>query len=243
VPPGCAVFLMSADVRDPGRTHMTPLSVVGGIQTSLRAMKPLLAAATSVTTGAYAALLPEATSDQQARRRELASLADSRMQAAVIAPMARPSRRRHGTHISISPQALWTAAHEELPVTLVVMNNREFDVLKTFMKAQAGYASARNNRFVAMKIGRPAIDFLALAQSMGVPARTANRTSDIAPALETGIASGQEPDRDQDQRSLICPACSRPSAVKLCLPAPWTPGITIRMYNGHASTCGRCQFT
>jgi benzoylformate decarboxylase len=90
-----------------------------------------------------------------------------------------------------SPQALWTAAHEELPVTFVVMNNREYNVLKAFMRAHAGYSSARSNRFVAMEIDQPAIDFLALAKSMGVPARRIERPGDVAPAIEAGIASGQ----------------------------------------------------
>jgi benzoylformate decarboxylase len=254
VPPGCAVFQMSADVRDLGRTYMTPLSVVGDVQASLRAMKPFLAAATAAKSDAYAALLRKAESDQQARRRELTSLADRQMQAPVIAPMvaAQQAVRAIGPDIPIvdeaiatslhvrgflhsasprqysflrggalgwgmpaavgcslgldrgpvvclvgdgaalySPQALWTAAHEALPVTFVVMNNREYNVLKAFMKAQTGYASARRNRFVAMEVDRPAIDFLALAQSMGVPARTIDRASDIAPAIEAGIASGQ----------------------------------------------------
>ena len=35
-----------------------------------------------------------------------------------------------------SPQALWTAAHEKLPVTFVVINNREYNILKSFMRSQ-----------------------------------------------------------------------------------------------------------
>lgn len=89
-----------------------------------------------------------------------------------------------------SPQALWTAAHEKLPVTFVVMNNREYNVLKNFMRSQAGYLSAQRNRFIAMDLEEPAIDFLALAASMGVPARRVERAADIAPAIEAGIASG-----------------------------------------------------
>ncbi len=54
-----------------------------------------------------------------------------------------------------SPQALWTAAHEELPVTFVVMNNREYNILKNFMRGRAGYVSARTNRFIAMDIDQP----------------------------------------------------------------------------------------
>jgi benzoylformate decarboxylase len=89
-----------------------------------------------------------------------------------------------------SPQALWTAAHEKLPVTFVVVNNREYNILKKYMASQPRSASVRANRFIAMDIVDPAIDFLALAASMGVPARRVERAADIAPAIEAGIASG-----------------------------------------------------
>jgi benzoylformate decarboxylase len=89
-----------------------------------------------------------------------------------------------------SPQALWTAAHEKLPVTFVVMNNREYNILKTFMKSQAHYVSARTNRFLAMDLTDPPLDFVKLAASMGVPARRVERVADLAPAIEAGIASG-----------------------------------------------------
>jgi benzoylformate decarboxylase len=89
-----------------------------------------------------------------------------------------------------SPQALWTAAHEKLPVSFVVINNREYNVLKKFMRSQSHNTSARANRFIAMDIVDPAIDFLALAASMGLPASRIDRAADIAPALETAISSG-----------------------------------------------------
>ncbi len=89
-----------------------------------------------------------------------------------------------------SPQALWTAAREKLPVTFVVMNNREYNVLKNFMKAQPHFLSIRTNRFIAMDLEDPAIDFLALATSMGIPSRRIDRAQDIAGAVEEGIASG-----------------------------------------------------
>jgi benzoylformate decarboxylase len=90
-----------------------------------------------------------------------------------------------------SPQALWTAAHEQLPVTFVVMNNREYNILKNFMRSRTGYVAARTNRFIAMDIADPAIDFQNLARSMGVPARRIEKAGDIAGAIEAGIASGK----------------------------------------------------
>ena len=89
-----------------------------------------------------------------------------------------------------SPQALWTAAHDRLPVTFLVINNREYNILKRFMRSQPHYASTRANRFIGMDIVDPAIDFLALATSMGVPACRIDRAAEIAPALEAAISSG-----------------------------------------------------
>lgn len=89
-----------------------------------------------------------------------------------------------------SPQALWTAAHENLPVTFVVANNREYNVLKNFMRSQAHYQSAQTGRFIGMDINSPAIDFQSLAQSMGVPARRVTRAEAIHEAVTATIASG-----------------------------------------------------
>jgi benzoylformate decarboxylase len=55
VPPGCAVFQMSADVRDLGRTYPTKLSVMGDIKASLAALLPLLIRRLAGQAPAYAA--------------------------------------------------------------------------------------------------------------------------------------------------------------------------------------------
>src|SRR6202007_3385698 len=86
-----------------------------------------------------------------------------------------------------SPQAIWTAAHEKLPVTFVVMNNREYNVLKNFMKTQVDYVSANTSGCIAVHSKQSAIDYLSLARAMGVPARRVERAPDIAPAMEAGI--------------------------------------------------------
>ncbi len=89
-----------------------------------------------------------------------------------------------------APQALWTAAHERLPVTFVIVNNRSYDILKNFMKSQHHFASVRAGRFIGMDLDEPPIDFLALAASWGLPARRVERAGEIAAAVEHGIASG-----------------------------------------------------
>jgi len=90
-----------------------------------------------------------------------------------------------------SPQALWTAAREKLPVTFVVMNNGEYNILKNFMRNRKDYLAARTDQFIAMDLKQPRIDFQALAAAFGVPARQITHAADIAPAIEAGIGSGK----------------------------------------------------
>jgi benzoylformate decarboxylase len=254
IPPHCAVFQLSSDVQDLGRTYVTRLSVVGDIQASLRALQPQLKAACAPNAGVYTNQLRLAEAGQIARRQLLASKAASQMESPLITPLvaAQQAVRAIGPDIAIvdeaiatslyvrgflnshsptqysflrggalgwgmpaavgcclglgrsptvclvgdgaalySPQALWTAASEKLPVTFVIMNNQEYNILKNFLKAQPGYASVRRNHFIAMDLRSPAIDYLALAKSMGVPALRITKAADIAPAIEAGIASGQ----------------------------------------------------
>ena len=70
------------------------------------------------------------------------------------------------------------------------MNNREYGILKNYMRGQAHYTSARAGRFIGMDLIDPAIDFLALAASMGVPAQRVESAADIADAVKASIESG-----------------------------------------------------
>ena len=90
-----------------------------------------------------------------------------------------------------SPQALWTAAHENLPITFIVMNNCEYNILKQFMKSQQHYHLTPKISSIAMDIVNPVIDYIALGQSMGVPAIRVARAGDITAAVEAGISSGK----------------------------------------------------
>jgi benzoylformate decarboxylase len=90
-----------------------------------------------------------------------------------------------------SPQALWTAVHENLPITFIVMNNCEYNILKNFMKSQPHYNLTPKICSIALDIVNPVIDFIALGQSMGVPATRVVRAGDITAAVEAGIKSGK----------------------------------------------------
>jgi len=82
-------------------------------------------------------------------------------------------------------QALWTAAHEKLPITYVITNNRSYRILKERLVSMR-----HSDRFVGMDIREPSIDYCALAQSMGVPAQRIVDPQDFAPALRAAAASG-----------------------------------------------------
>lgn len=90
-----------------------------------------------------------------------------------------------------SPQALWTAVHEELPVTFIVINNFEYNILKNFMRSQPHYTSAQTEQFIAMDIKDPAIDFLALAESMGMGGQKITDACEIKDTVCRAVASNE----------------------------------------------------
>ncbi len=87
-----------------------------------------------------------------------------------------------------SCQALWTAAHERVPVTFVILNNRSYRILKQRLNAARG-AAAQRDRYVGMELTEPAIDFVGLATALGVPAVLVSGIAAFSDALRQGIAS------------------------------------------------------
>lgn len=89
-----------------------------------------------------------------------------------------------------SPQALWTAAAEGLPVVFAVVNNRQYKILKGYLARMDG-AAVRTGRFVGMDLTDPPIDYVALAASMAVDATRVERADDISEAVRGALASGR----------------------------------------------------
>ncbi|MFN0038733.1 MAG: thiamine pyrophosphate-binding protein [Burkholderiales bacterium] len=84
-----------------------------------------------------------------------------------------------------SIQALWTAAHLKLPITYVIPNNRGYRILKERL-----VSFRKTDKFIGMDIDHPAIDFVGLAESMGVSAQRITDPADVGPALKQCIDSG-----------------------------------------------------
>jgi benzoylformate decarboxylase len=88
-----------------------------------------------------------------------------------------------------SPQALWTAAHEQLPVVFAVVNNRQYLILKSNLRGMKG-RSAETERFVAMDLVDPAVDYVGLAGALGVPAARLDHAGDVGDAVQSALAAG-----------------------------------------------------
>ena len=82
------------------------------------------------------------------------------------ARFAPPAGRRPGgrRRLLYTIQALWTAAHERVPVVAVVLNNRSYRILKQRTRALGGH-SAESGKYLAMDLADPEIDLVGLARA------------------------------------------------------------------------------
>ena len=85
-------------------------------------------------------------------------------------------------------QALWTMAREQLDVTVVLVANRDYAILQ-FEYQRVGASGMGANARSMMHIGNPDIDFVALAQSLGVTATRAHDTAEFAAQFAAAMAA------------------------------------------------------
>ena len=64
-----------------------------------------------------------------------------------------------------SIQALWTAAHHKLPLTVVIVNNGGYRIIKQRLLAFHG-----DDHFIGMDFADPPVNFAGLAKSLGLEA-------------------------------------------------------------------------
>jgi benzoylformate decarboxylase len=87
-------------------------------------------------------------------------------------------------------QALWTAAHERVPVVAVVFNNRSYRILKQRTRALGGH-SAASGKYLAMDLVDPEIDLVGLSRAFGVDAVAASTIPEVTTAVADGLSSGR----------------------------------------------------
>jgi benzoylformate decarboxylase len=83
-------------------------------------------------------------------------------------------------------QALWTAAHDRIPVVFVIFNNTSYRILKQRLHALRGHAE-QVDTYVGMELTDPAVDFVGLARSLGVNAERAKTVSEATDLIAQGL--------------------------------------------------------
>lgn len=91
-----------------------------------------------------------------------------------------------------SIQALWTAAHHELPIVFVILANREYRVLKHNIDAYRQKFEVKSNKpYQHMDLTGPALGFVDLGKGMGVAGTHVAKADDIKAAVAAAFASGK----------------------------------------------------
>jgi benzoylformate decarboxylase len=87
-----------------------------------------------------------------------------------------------------SIQALWTAAHHELAVVFVILNNREYRILKHIMVTYRQRFGAKPDRgYPNMDLVAPDLGFVDIARGMGVEGARITTPGELRPALDKAL--------------------------------------------------------
>jgi len=87
------------------------------------------------------------------------------------------------------PQALWSAASAHAPVIFIVLNNGCYRVLKVIIDRMGGPWGADGERTPGLDFGSPAIDFVAMGESMGVSGQRATTPEELRSAIERALSA------------------------------------------------------
>jgi benzoylformate decarboxylase len=113
------------------------------------------------------------------------------MGAAIGVQLGSPGRKVVATigdgSLMYAPQALWTAAHYQLPITYVVPNNSSYAILKSGMLS-LDLASAKRGIYPGMDLVEPTIDYVGLARSLGVRAERVEKPAGLREVLASCLA-------------------------------------------------------
>jgi benzoylformate decarboxylase len=85
-------------------------------------------------------------------------------------------------------QGLWTAAHENLKMVFIIINNYSYRILKQRTNAMKGLAAQADN-YVAMDLDQPRIDFVSVARGLGLAAHRATTLSVLSDLLEAALVT------------------------------------------------------
>jgi acetolactate synthase I/II/III large subunit len=83
---------------------------------------------------------------------------------------------------------LWTQARENLDVTTVIYNNSAYDILRIELQRVGAGSAPGPKALDLLDLSRPTMDFVKIAEGLGVPARRATTAEEFAGALRAAFA-------------------------------------------------------
>jgi acetolactate synthase I/II/III large subunit len=84
--------------------------------------------------------------------------------------------------------ALWTMAREQLDITVVILNNRAYAILQIELM-RVGASAAGSKAQSLLDLSNPDIDFVAIAEGFGVPAKRATTAEELTTQFSTAVAA------------------------------------------------------
>jgi acetolactate synthase-1/2/3 large subunit len=84
---------------------------------------------------------------------------------------------------------LWTQARENLNVTTVLYDNSAYDILRIELQRVGAGSAPGPKALDLLDLSRPTMDFVKLAEGMGVPARRVSTAEEFADALRGAFAA------------------------------------------------------
>jgi acetolactate synthase-1/2/3 large subunit len=84
-------------------------------------------------------------------------------------------------------QSLWTMAREQLNVTIVLFNNRSYEILNVEL-ARVGAKQAGPKATAQLDLSEPDIDFVQIAGGFGVPAERVHTAEALLGSLGRAVA-------------------------------------------------------
>src|SRR6185437_1613730 len=88
-------------------------------------------------------------------------------------------------------QGLWSAAHHHIPVTFIICNNAQYQILKHCGDVMPLPRMAVR-QYLAMDLVQPEVDFVALARSLGVEAHRITEPEELTDRVRESL-SGDRP--------------------------------------------------
>ena len=88
-------------------------------------------------------------------------------------------------------ESLWTMARYEVPIIVVIFNNRSYNGPRNKVLRAGGRQAAANKDMICY-LGDPDVDFAKVAAGFGVAAEVVHAPAEVGPAIDRAIASTRD---------------------------------------------------